>query len=164
MIAQQQAQEAQMQQQQMPVEQQPWMAGEGFPENPDMESRRNRMIDKLVSTRMAEMEKIKGAINMARDEGMNQGVETGMARGIDTGAMIGAHRASKELSGQALPVGLGQLAQSEPEDEYEDVSQVRDELVGEQPTPGSDEMNAEVAPVVTNDDLANRAAAVAYEE
>jgi hypothetical protein len=106
---------------------------------------------------------------MARDEGMDQGVETGMARGIDTGAMIGAHRASKELSGQALPVGLGQLTQPEPDDEYEDVSQVRDELVGEQPSPdiakaGSDEMNAEVAPVVTNDDLANRASAVAYEE
>jgi len=160
MIAQQQAQA------QVPV-QQAWMAGEGFPENPDMEGRRNRMIDKLVSTRMAEMEKIKSTINMARDEGMNQGVETGMARGIDTGAMIGAHRASKELSGQALPVGLGQLTQSEPDYGYEDVSQVRDELVGEQPTSDSDEMNAEgqnVAPVITNDDLANRASAVAYEE
>ena len=112
--------EEMMAQQQMQAEAQTASAGsegvgmaKSYPENPALEQLNKRRIDELVEARMMEMEKIKAAVNGAREQGMAEGtaigVDTGMKRGIESGMGMGRHMGQREvMDGLGLaPAGSG---------------------------------------------------------
>lgn len=105
--------EEMMAQQQMAAQQQAGAGAEGvgmakvYPENPALDQLNKRRIDELVEARMMEMEKIKAAVNGAREQGMAEGtaigVDTGMRRGVESGMNIGRHMGQQEtMSGLGL--------------------------------------------------------------